>query len=178
MKSTPAENIRRIELINSPSAQFDAAGNNGIINIVTKKNNKPGYAADLSAGIGSGQYLQSAEGIIASLKTSKINLFGSYNYSYDHAAFHRTSYRRVDYNGATTYYDRHSEDPSIANYNSYRAGIDYTISKNQQIGFVYNGNLNNWSRDAAGPTYLRNGSEQVTATVQNHNITTEPNRRL
>jgi len=176
MKSTSAENIRRIELINTPSAQFDAAGNSGIINIVTKKNNKPGYAADLSAGIGAGRYLQSAEGIIASLKTSKFNLFGSYNYSYDHSAFHRTSYRRVDFNGATTYYDRRSEDPSIANYNSYRAGIDYSISKNQQIGFVYNGNLNNWRRDADGPTYLRNGSEQITATVQNHNITTEPNR--
>jgi outer membrane receptor protein involved in Fe transport len=46
----PAESIARIEVITNPSAKYDAEGMAGILNIVLKKNRKPGVNGMLRAG--------------------------------------------------------------------------------------------------------------------------------
>lgn len=48
----PANTIDHIEVITNPSAQFKPDGSGGIINIVTKKNGKPGTSGSLSASAG------------------------------------------------------------------------------------------------------------------------------
>src|ERR1700753_3114317 len=54
LASMGADNIDKIELMNTPPAKYDAAGNAGIINIITKKNKKRGTngSATLSGGYG------------------------------------------------------------------------------------------------------------------------------
>lgn len=50
----PADAIESIEVISNPSAKFDASGGGGgILNIVLKKNRKPGYNGNIRAGIDS-----------------------------------------------------------------------------------------------------------------------------
>ncbi len=41
LRSLPASTIKQIELMTNPPAKYDAAGNAGVINIKTKKNNMP-----------------------------------------------------------------------------------------------------------------------------------------
>ncbi len=54
LDNLPASAIEKIEIINNPSAKYDASGNAGIINIIYKKNNQEGFngKAGLTAGLG------------------------------------------------------------------------------------------------------------------------------
>ncbi|MGY0040955.1 hypothetical protein [Pedobacter sp. NJ-S-72] len=47
LKSMSANQISKIELIKNPSASFDADGNAGLINIVTKQSKKQGYSGNV-----------------------------------------------------------------------------------------------------------------------------------
>lgn len=55
LDNIPASAIERIEIINNPSAKFDANGNAGIINIIYKKNKQEGFngKVGLTGGLGS-----------------------------------------------------------------------------------------------------------------------------
>jgi outer membrane receptor protein involved in Fe transport len=48
----PSDQIDRVEVITNPSAKFEASATGGIINIVMKTNNKPGYNGIVTGGIG------------------------------------------------------------------------------------------------------------------------------
>jgi outer membrane receptor protein involved in Fe transport len=55
LDNIPASAIEKIEIINNPSAKYDANGNAGIINIIYKKNKKDGFNGKIgfTTGVGS-----------------------------------------------------------------------------------------------------------------------------
>jgi len=54
LESIPAANIASIEIINNPSAKYDATGMAGIINILYKKENDKGFNGDVGFAFGLG----------------------------------------------------------------------------------------------------------------------------
>jgi hypothetical protein len=56
LDAVSAANIEAIEIINNPSARFDAAGMAGIINIIYKKEQQLGWSGDVGFGLGMGQF--------------------------------------------------------------------------------------------------------------------------
>ncbi len=73
----PSDQIESVEVISNPSAKYEASTTGGILNIVLKKNRKPGYNGMVGLGVGSqGRYngmvnLNGHEG--------KFNVTGFYN---------------------------------------------------------------------------------------------------
>ncbi len=56
LRSLPASAIKQIELMTNPPAQYEAAGNAGIINIRTKRNKLKGINGNFSLNYGQGIY--------------------------------------------------------------------------------------------------------------------------
>ena len=80
LKSTSSSAIRSLEIINSPSAKYDAAGTAGIINLKTLKSLVQGFNASLTTGLSYGVYLRSNQDLSLSYRKDRLTLYGNYSH--------------------------------------------------------------------------------------------------
>lgn len=137
LKSMSSSAIRSIEIINSPSAKYDAAGTAGIINLKTLKSLVQGFNASLTTGLSYGVYLRSNQDLSLSYRKDRLTLYGNYShflgcYSYLYGA------DRVQEN---KFYNSFTDDIDKRKKMGSRLGADFAIDKNQTIGLLLNGNF-------------------------------------
>lgn len=138
LRSIPAGDIARIEIITAPPAKYDAQGNAGIINIVTKKSAKNGFNGNITTSYT--QRIKGSEGIEGAFnwRQGKLNVFGNGNSNW----FTFTSPQNT-----TTFFPTQKQQMHLDQFDApwfYRAdvGADYSLNKNSIIGILYtNGNL-------------------------------------
>jgi len=118
LKSMPASNIERIEVITTPPAKYDAEGLAGIINIITKKNTAQGYNAIVKLNYNSVYGYQASAGL-----TAKEGKFG-YNGFVGNG---ERRYLGADFENLSSYY---SPIPS----STVQAGTNFTGNHNTLTG--------------------------------------------
>lgn len=164
----PADQIDNIEVISNPSAKYEAESSGGIINIVLKKNKKPGYNGFLSAGIGTGKRYNGMANL--NIKEGRSNVTAFYNFNrtlnptngYSNRTFFSSSAPYKDFNQQTeTKFD-----------NLFQIGRlqwDYNISNRNMLslaGMYINGVFNIGSdqnyeyKNASGAQLLRGVFQQ------------------
>ncbi|WP_461106412.1 TonB-dependent receptor [Spirosoma koreense] len=132
LKQIPADMIKTVEVITSPSAKYDAEGSAGIINIITKKTTLQGFTLNLDTGVGNrGSNL----GLNGNLRTGKMGFslsgFGRANYNVV-GSFANTQ-RTFGANNSVTTTDQTADTRNHGLFGQYTLGWDYDISKNSAI---------------------------------------------
>ena len=149
LSSMPANKVEKIEVLPNPSAKYDAVAAS-IVNIFLAKNQNYGTNYTLTAGTGTGRYLQGNAGINFNYRNKIMNVYGSYNYVrtkqyYDNNMLTSLS----NYNVSSNEYDVRSR-----NNNAYNLGTDFYLTKKSTIGFLVNGFYNQRGRNVTNYSIL------------------------
>ena len=155
-----ASNIERIELIHTPPANFDAEGSAGIINIVLKKTADDGLNGGYSLNAGYGRREKYGAGLHFNYRKKIVNLFGSYDYSFNHNPQTFVNYRGIEAaNGDFLETDGYSDRrPDLTNQNA-RLGADFQVSPKTVVGVLGTYFDRNWDMDAVNHiNYSTNGA--------------------
>jgi outer membrane receptor protein involved in Fe transport len=128
LKQIPAEEIKSVEVITSPSAKYDAEGTGGVINIITKKNNIQGASLNINSSVGlRGTNL----GVNASLKQKKMSwtLGGFGRAGYNILGFFDNQQYITNADGTTRNISQYADTRSNMLFGRYNLGWDYEINK-------------------------------------------------
>ena len=79
LQQIPADQIERVEIITNPSVKFDASATGGILNIIMKRNTKPGYNGMVMAYVGTGDRYGGVANL--NLKGGPWNISTMYSYN-------------------------------------------------------------------------------------------------
>ncbi|WP_337042643.1 TonB-dependent receptor domain-containing protein [Emticicia sp. 17c] len=131
LKQIPADQIKTVEVITSPSAKYDAEGSGGIINIITKKNNLQGLSLNVDAGVGNrGSML----GLNGSYRKGKGGVtLGGFGRGIYNTITRTTLDQTSVVNGVTTLTKQTGDGSSQGLFGQYNLGFDYDLAKNQSL---------------------------------------------
>ncbi len=166
LEQIPSEDIERIEVITNPSVAFDASSTGGIINVILKKNTKPGYFGQLQAGVGTNDRYQASGNI--TVKEGKVGVNLSYNYNTsDNLTKGRTQRTDLLNGAATSTFEQNGENDTQFSMNGGRLGLDWDVSNRNSLSFSqsvrmmsHGGNeLQTFRSNTAGGELISNGEQ-------------------
>ena len=132
-----ADQIDQVEVITNPSAKYDASTTGGIINIVTKKNKKPGYNGSIGLGVGLPNRLNGSANL--NIKEGRFNWQASANYNLSENSIPSYSYRTNLRNGLIiNQFNQKSTTDNSRIFTSGRLGTDYTINNRNTLSLFGN----------------------------------------
>ncbi|BAV04232.1 Outer membrane receptor proteins, mostly Fe transport [Filimonas lacunae] len=137
LSGMPANTVEKIELIANPSAQFEASSA-AVVNIILAKNKSLGTNASIIAGAGAGKYSRYNGGININNRSSRVNLYGSYNCQRTKASGGSESVRTLQ---AGTFINDNQYSVDNTNSHTFKAGIDYTPSTKHSFGILFRGTV-------------------------------------
>ena len=148
LDNIPASAIEKIEIINNPSAKYDANGNAGIINIIYKKNNKNGFNGKVGVTTGAGSLWERKKNL-PNIRpqytfTPKINPSLSLNYRKNKVnVFFQGDYLYTEKLNKNEFVTRDYDNGEIINsqlkrnrnthFTTLKSGIDYAINEQNSL---------------------------------------------
>lgn len=131
LTAIPANQIESVEVITNPSAKYEASATGGILNIVLKKNKKPGYNGMVDLGYG---FNNRYNGMLNfNLREGRFNITTFYN-------INATQNPTTGY----TYRTNRASDASVLNYFNQNTEVTFdNVFQNGRIGVEYSINNRN-----------------------------------
>lgn len=160
LKSTPSEDISKIEVITVPSSEFQVESNDGIINIVMKKKMSDGVNGTLKMENNQGYFNNSSSALSVNFRKGKLAGSGNLNLG----SWTQRQYYQLG-NGDQTF--AQTSEGTITDPNLDLGGylnLDYEISAKQNLGFSYN-NRFNWSLNSISDLY-NEGKDLIENTIR------------
>ncbi len=152
LENMPASSIESIEIINNPSAKFDAAGNAGIINIKLKKDQSLGFNGNIRLGGGLGLYNgdfgpfhKANSNLRLNYRQKKFNVFGSYNYWTSEGWNSISLQRNITFNDELTIFKQINEQSNFGNSHRFQVGADFFVTDKTTVGVLANGRFGTWN---------------------------------
>lgn len=150
LRGIPADQIKNVEVITSPSAKYDAEGTSGIINIITKKNNLEGINGSVNAGVGT---RQNSGNLNLNAKTGRLGITanGGGFYSWPQTSVITNSRINADGSQILTQNGDNTTDRLAANGS---VGVDYDFNSFNSISSTFK--RNGFSTGADGSNLNQN----------------------
>ncbi len=151
LQQIPANTIEQIEIITNPSAKYDPDGIAGIINVILKKQNKPGFNGIVNASVATGNKYSSD--FLLNYRTGKINLFAGMDY-YNREMTVTGKWEQQIYSEDTTdYLMSDIERIKIPMGYSFNGGMDYYFDKKSTLSFLGKYGYYNFERNLNSNLY-------------------------
>lgn len=174
LQMIPADMIKTVEVITSPSAKYDAEGSAGIINIITKKDKLEGYNLNVDVGAG---VRGSNLGLNGSLRQGKFGLTlggrGRLIYNKAENDMEQTTFL----NGITNTTKQSADATDNGIFGSYSLGMDYDIDKTQAVSGGVRYGIRSFQREQFQITELYNDDllqstsfRDILTTDASHNV--------
>jgi outer membrane receptor protein involved in Fe transport len=127
LSQTPASAIEKIEVITNPSSKYDAEGMGGIINIILKKEKKPGLNGNVMLNLGTQENYNTSLNLNYNYK--KFNFFAGHDFqqNYRPSEYQLISFRHGDL------LKQDQDSRRIGRTNMPKLGFDYQLSEKQSI---------------------------------------------
>ncbi|WP_303925560.1 outer membrane beta-barrel family protein [Draconibacterium sediminis] len=143
-----ADNVKRIELITTPPAKYEAEGNAGIINIVLQKSEDFGTNGTFSLGAGVAKREKMNASLNLNHHVEKFNFYGMYNVNFNNQRSSITTYRSFPENDNVVESNGKSIRSALVLYQNIRMGFDYTLSSKTTLSLLTNGYIRDYEMDA------------------------------
>lgn len=141
LRSLPASSIAFIDIMTTPPAKYDAAGNVGIINIRIKKSKAQGLNGGFNVSYGQGFYHRTNNSVNLNYRINKVNIFTNLSYN-DNNNYHDLTIERNYFDSLQILQTAFKQNTLIKNENSSatgRIGLDYYPHQKHNIGFLASG---------------------------------------
>ncbi|RKD12376.1 TonB-dependent receptor [Pelobium manganitolerans] len=156
LKAIPADQIKSVEVITSPSAKYDAEGTSGIVNIITKKSNLEGISGSINAGVGTRQ--NSGNGNL-NIKKGRLTLSGNAGGYYSWPQTSKLSFNKTS-NDQSVVLKQSGESTTERLSSNGSVGADYDINNYNSIStslklnwFQFSVDGNNLNQNQFGNIY-------------------------
>jgi iron complex outermembrane recepter protein len=138
LKSMNAADIESIEVITNPSAKYDAAGNAGIINIITKKGKTIGTNGSINFSSAYGLGPKNNLSLNLNHRGKKVNTYG--NVGVGKSEWHNNMSLKREQDGKL--FDQYQKQVSYNTPLNGKFGLDYYANSKHTFGFLANANTN------------------------------------
>ncbi|RQO30557.1 TonB-dependent receptor [Taibaiella sp. KBW10] len=172
LKSLPSNAIKQIELMTNPPAKYEAAGNAGVINIVTKRNKLRGLNGNLSLNYGQGRYARTNDNVNLNYNTAKIALFSNISFSQGntyHDLTIKRHFKNADLSPKSGFEQNTYLKSSSTTYNV-KLGMDYYLTEKTTIGITTKGLLSKVKQPRYNKALVTDAAGVLTQTVIADNV--------